>query len=248
MKTIRVLSIGNSFIQDPHRYLTALAKTYGVKIKCVNLMIGGCSLRTHYLNMLNDARNYSLEINGESTGFRTSISEALASDDFDVVTLQQASHFSTKRESYTPYAEELAAIVRRYCPHAKLLIQQTWAYEKESERLTKQMGYELPEQMFADIKACYDQMAKDIHADGLIPSGTAMLALSKMGEKVHRDTFHASLGLGRYLLSLVWFGALTGIDVSGDTFAELDEPITVFEREHAIEAALEALTSYGYLS
>ena len=248
MKTIRILSIGNSFTQDPHRYLAALAKTYGVKFKCVNLVIGGCSLRTHYLNMLNDSRNYALEINGEGTGFRTSIREALSSDDFDVVTLQQASHFSTKEDSYTPYAKSLAETVRRFCPHAKLLIQQTWAYEKESQRLRDMMGYDVPEQMFADLKACYETMAKDTEADGIIPSGTALLALAQMGEKAHRDTFHASLGLGRYLLSLVWFGTLTGMDVAGDTFSDLDEPITESERAHAIEAARKAFLEYGYLS
>ena len=247
MKTIRVLSIGNSFVQDPQRYLVPRASGHGVKIKCVNLMIGGCSLRTHYLNMLNDSKAYSLEINGEPTGFRTSISEALCADDWDYVTLQQASHFSCDPLTYTPYAKELAAYVRRYCPHAKILVQQTWAYEKDSDRLTSMMGYSTPEEMFAHLKVAYEQMAKDVSAYATIPSGTAMLALCGMGEKAHRDTFHASLGLGRYLLALVWFGALTGRDIACDTFDALDEPITDNQRQNAIGAAKEALAVYGLL-
>ena len=95
--------------------------------------------------------------------------------------------------------------------------------------------------MFSDLKAAYEAMAKETDAFATIPSGTAMLALSEMGEKVHRDTFHASLGLGRYLLALVWFGALTGMDIKGDTFDELDEPISDTQRAHAIEAARRAL-------
>ena len=49
---MKVLSIGNSFSQDAQRYLHRLAKEDGTFIKCVNLYIGGCSLQTHYINML----------------------------------------------------------------------------------------------------------------------------------------------------------------------------------------------------
>ena len=245
MKTIRILSIGNSFTQDPHRYLTALAKAHGVALKCVNLMIGGCSLRTHYLNMLNDSKSYSLEIGGESTGFCVSIAEALSADDWDFVTLQQASHFSCDPLTYAPYAKALADYVRRFCPHAKLLVQQTWAYEKGSERLTSMMGYSEPAQMFAHLQVAYEQMAKDVEAYATIPSGAAMLALSELGEAVHRDTVHASLGLGRYLLSLVWLGTIAGVDFSQDTFEPFDEPITPLQRQNAIKAAQTALRAYA---
>ena len=42
--------------------------------------------------------------------------------------------------------------------------------------------------------------------------------------KVHRDTFHASFGLGRYALGLLWYRMLTGRTVADNTFCELDEP------------------------
>ena len=58
---MKILSIGNSFSQDAHRYLHKLAKQEGVDLKTVNLYIGGCSLRTHYLNMLGDYANYIFE-------------------------------------------------------------------------------------------------------------------------------------------------------------------------------------------
>ena len=52
MKTIHVLSIGNSFSQDAHRYLHDFARSEGVDIETVNLFIGGCSLERHYRNMV----------------------------------------------------------------------------------------------------------------------------------------------------------------------------------------------------
>ena len=100
---MKILSIGNSFSQDAHRYLSRLARREGVALKAVNLYIGGCSLRQHYLNMLDDIADYDFEFNGEKTGIKESIKEALASDDWDIVTLQQASNFSPNYQTYTPY-------------------------------------------------------------------------------------------------------------------------------------------------
>ena len=130
---MKILSIGNSFSQDAQRYLYRLAKREGVAMKTVNLYIGGCSLRTHYLNILDDMEAYDFQFNGESTGLKVSIREALRSCAWDYVTLQQASGYSARFETYAPYIEALAAYVKKYCPTAKILIHQTWAYENGSD-------------------------------------------------------------------------------------------------------------------
>lgn len=240
---MKVLSIGNSFSCDAQRYLHRIAKKEGVNLKTVNLMIGGCSLRTHYLNTLQDSVAYGLGYNGEETGFKVSISQALASDDWDVITLQQASNFSAKYDTYTYYLERLAEYVRKYCPHAKIYIHQTWAYADDSERLQKQ-GYLTMADMFADIEASYAKAAAAIHADGIIPSGQAMLNASQFGiEKVHRDTFHAALGVGRYLVGLTWYKALTGNDISENAFDDFDVPVSDEERKIAIKAVEAAFES-----
>ncbi len=44
------------------------------------------------------------------------------------------------------------------------------------------------------------------------------------GIKVHRDTFHAGLGAGRYLLGLTWYHTLTGRAIRGGSIL-LDEPV-----------------------
>jgi len=44
--------------------------------------------------------------------------------------------------------------------------------------------------------------------------------------KIHRDTFHASLGLGRYALALTWYATLTGRSVLDNTFSDFDEYIS----------------------
>ena len=234
---MKILSIGNSFSQDAQRYLHRLAKIDGVDMKTVNLYIGGCPLRTHYLNMLDDTVAYDFQFNGESTGLKVSIKQVLTSDNWDYVTFQQASGFSARFPTYTPYLEALSAYVKKYCPHAKQLIHQTWAYETGSEKLANQLAFATDEEMFAAVEAAYNQAAETISADGIIPAGKAMLTAAKTGiEKIHRDTFHASLGAGRYLLALIWFKYLTGRDISQNDFHEFDVPVTDEERKIVIQA------------
>ena len=238
---MKILSIGNSFSQDAQRYLHRLAKKEGVDLKAVNLYIGGCSLRRHYLNMLDDNVAYDFQFNGESTGIKVSIRQAIVSDNWDYITLQQASHDSARFETYTPYIEALAEYVRKYCPHAKLLIHQTWAYETGSLKLANQQ-FATDEEMFAAVEQSYSKAAQLIAADGIIPAGKAMLTAAQTGiEQIHRDTFHASLGAGRYLLALCWFKYLTGKDITENAFSEFDVPVTEEERKIVI-AAVNAVT------
>ena len=234
---MKILSIGNSFSQDAQRYLHRLALREGVQMKTVNLYIGGCPLRTHYLNILDDNAAYDFQFNGESTGLKVSIRQVLASDNWDYITLQQASHESANPETYTPYLEEVADYVRMYCPHAKILIHQTWAYETGSAKLANQERFATDDEMFAAVEACYNAAAQRIGADGIIPAGKAMLTAAKTGiDRIHRDTYHASLGAGRYLLALCWFKYLTGRDISENAFQDFDVPVTEEERNIVIAA------------
>ena len=238
---MKILSIGNSFSQDAQRYLYEIAKKEGNTLKTVNLYIGGCSLRTHYLNLLENKADYLFEMNGKSTGLKVSINQALASDDWDVVTLQQASYDSAKINSYFPYVEILADHVKKYCPYAKIYIHQTWAYEEGSQKLTSVAGYEKSKDMFKDVCKAYDKVAKTIKADGIIPSGKAMFNATTLGiEKIHRDTYHASYGAGRYLLALTWYKALTGNSINDNDFNDFDEQISEEERKIVIESVNKA--------
>ena len=132
---MKILSIGNSFSHNAQTYLYQLAYADRFPMKTANLYIGGCSLETHYNNMKSGAKANPFYLNGNESGFMVSIEEALRSDSWDFVTLQQASHFSGEYETYFPYIDELAKFVRKKCPRAEILIHQTWAYEEGSQRL-----------------------------------------------------------------------------------------------------------------
>ena len=222
-----ILSIGNSFSADAQRYLHQIAKADGFKLNAFNLFIGGCPLSRHYRNMLTEEAAYQLQMNGESTGFKVSLKDALLNREWDVITIQQASHQSTDYENYQPYINKLVEYVRLCQPKAKIAVHQTWAYEQDSPRLKEKMGYNDQFEMFKAAEAAYKKAAEEIGADFLIPSGTVFQKLLEAGvEKVHRDSFHASYGLGRYTLGLLWYTMLSGKPVAGNSFCDFDEEIS----------------------
>ena len=212
----KILSIGNSFSQDAQRYLQKVALNEGEEFKCVNLYIGGCSLGQHFVNMTEDKANYAYELNGEDIGNMVSIKQALTSDEWDYVTLQQVSQNAPFFDTYVPFLEHLADYVRLYSSKSKILMHQTWAYEMGSERL-REVGFIDPHDMLERIRDSYEKAAKLICADGIIPSGEMMMGALDAGiKRIHRDTFHADLGIGRYLLALTWFHTLAGRKASCD--------------------------------
>ena len=226
LEAMNILCIGNSFSQNATRYLHQIARKDGKEINIVNLFIGGCTLDRHSRNMLSGEKEYALRFNGYDTGFKLSIKEAILSREWDYVTVQQVSSKSPKYETYQPYLHDLVEYIRKCAPKAKLLIHQTWAYLEGSETLTEMMDYATPQDMFADVKAAYDKALKEENLDGLIPSGAVFQELIKENiTPIHRDPIHASLGVGRYTLALLWYRYLTGADVTNNTFCYFDEEI-----------------------
>ena len=242
---LKILVIGNSFGTDATRYLYGIARAQGVKMKVVNLYIGGCSLFRHYRNMLSEVKDYAYEINGMSSGLYVSLKEALLSDEWDVVVMHQCSPKSDDPESYEPYLTKLSEYVRNCLPHVKIFLNETWTFARESTRFALTQSA-TPEEMFPKVKKNYRDAAIRISAYGLIPSGSAMYAyyreVEPLGGTVYRDTFHADLGVGRYLLGCVWFEALTGRSAVGNSFSDFDKPVTAEERERAERIAHDVFT------
>ena len=244
---MNILAIGNSFSQDATRYLYDIALADNLQLKVVNLYIGGCSLEMHWTNIENHSNSYSYELNGKATGQMISIKDTLMSDKWDYITMQQVSHQSVNYATYQPYLSNLSDYIKQYAPQAQQIIHQTWAYEEGSERLTVELGYSDQVDMFFDLKLAYEKASKDLGGLKIIPSGEAFQIAIKTGIKnLHRDGFHASLGIGRYLLGAVWYEALTGGCIKNNSFRDFDEAIDEKLIPILKKCAHEAVTKYGW--
>jgi len=235
---VKVLSIGNSFSQDAHKYLHKLAASNGLEINTVNLYIGGCTLEQHWQSITADRAEYDLEYDGGEAVGKISIQQALISDHYDIVTLQQASHLSGIQESYDPYITNLAAFVRKYQPLAKLYFHQTWTYEKFTEpspygNYYRQVfaNYDFDqEKMYQQLTDCACVAAVQINAK-LIPVGTLIHKLRETtpefsqntgGRPLSRDGYHLSLDYGRFAAAAMWLYKLTGVLPKAGPFEDFD--------------------------
>jgi hypothetical protein len=245
---MKILAIGNSFSEDATAYLYQIAKAGGDEIKVVNLYIGGCSLQRHQENVEGNIADYDYQINGEYTGRKISIQEALSEDNWDVVTLQQCSGLSGLPDSYNPYLEKLSEYVSSLVPGAKQWIHKTWAYEKDSNH--GEYGYydKSQEKMYAELTKAYDIAAKKLSAK-LIPCGDVIQYLRSLpefdygngGMSLCRDGFHMNIPYGRYALALTWYKTLLNGDILTNTFVPekeeeaVDPKLLSFIREKVSE-------------
>jgi len=227
-KTIKVLSIGNSFSQDAQRFVHEIAKEDGIEIILGNLFIGGASLEMHWNNIIDDSDNYEYYRTGKRKS-TSSIRQALESERWDFVTLQQASHHSGKLDTYFPYMKDISKYVKRICPDAAQLIHQTWAYEIDSVH-DGFRSYERDQAvMFDALYRAYSKAAAKLKLR-TIPCGTAVqLARNNPkfdykngGDSLCRDGYHAHFTLGRYLLSAVWYEILTGNSILENDYIPFD--------------------------
>lgn len=228
---MKILSIGNSFSEDAHFYLHALAEQRGIDLQTVDIAIGGCSLQMHWNNIVNGSVNYLHNINGGDDYEKEDISveQALKSNAFDVITLQQVSHYSGQYETYQPYLNDIISYVRKFQPNARLYLHRTWAYEIDSTH-GEFSRYDCDQRkMYEAICKATSQIAKETDTK-LILSADVIQALRERvpkfdykngGESLCRDGFHLS-SIARYAVALTWLATLSNKMVEPMMFMDFD--------------------------
>lgn len=221
----KILAIGNSFSQDSTAYLHDMAKHGDIETKVVNLYIGGCSLQRHDENIKNDDVAYVYELNGSEIGRLVSIKEALTEDNWDVVTMQQASHDSGVEETYFPYINNLSDYIKTYAPNAVQMLHQTWAYEIDSEHEGFARYSNDQQKMYQALKSAYEKAAAMLKLP-IIPCGDIIQRLRTLtefdyenhGQSLCRDGFHMHFIYGRYATAAVWYQAIFKKSILDNSF------------------------------
>lgn len=171
---VRILTVGNSFTQNATRYLGELTEAAGLELTHKMLSIGGSSLEQHAGKALAFETDSSLEEAKYSSG--ESLQQALQSQPWDFVTIQQVSFKSHDVHTYRPHARQLADIVHRYAPQARLLVHQTWAYRSDDPRFNRSDSSTAEpatqQAMYEGLSDAYQTIAEELSA-GRIPVGDA---------------------------------------------------------------------------
>ena len=169
-KTVKLLTIGNSFSANATHYLGDLAKAGGHTLIHQPLVIGGASFQVH----AEKAQKHEADPK-DKAGLYTSgrgLKENLELQKWDYVTIQQASIKSHDFATYQPYAGWLRDYITKHAPQAKLLVHETWEYRKDDPRFTKPGDLKSQEEMYSGLRAAYDKIAAEFGAR-IIPTGDA---------------------------------------------------------------------------
>ena len=246
-RTIKILAIGNSFSEDAiEQYLHELADADGIETIIGNLFIGGCSLERHMQCVngnLPDYRYRKIGVDGVTKETpKCDIARAIADEEWDYVSVQQASHFSGDYTTYQPYLSQLVAYVKAHTKKdVKIVFHQTWAYAQNSDHGGFKRYGNSQKQMYDAINGALKQVIKDIHPDVIVPSGTAIqnARTSSIGDNMNRDGYHLNLLYGRYTAACTWFQAIFKRSVVGNSYAP--EGVTAEQKTIAQKAASAAV-------
>ena len=243
-KKLRILMIGNSFSDDTSEYAPQILKNLGYEFEVGNMFIGGCSISSHYSNLLANNAKYDFRYyNGDKWdynygGVKQTLEYAIKFKDWDIITFQQASGDSGLSTTYGDLSWLVDSVQRRATnPNVKFFFNMTWAYQQNSTHSAFPRYDSNQITMYNAILSAVDKSV-DMR---VIPNGTAIqnARTTFVGDNLTRDGYHLTYDFGRYVAGLTLVGRLTCEDLSKVTFV----PSNLSEeyRLAAIESATNAL-------
>ena len=241
--TIRILAIGNSFSQDAvEQYFYDLAKAEGIEVVVGNLYYGGCSLEKHltFANGNTAAYEYRKVVNGAKTNTKSfTLAQGLADEQWDYISLQQASGYSGIYDTYTASLPTLVKYVKERATNKnmKLMLHQTWAYASNSTHEHYHFYEKNQTKMYEAIVEANTKAAQLVNIDIVVPSGTAIQngRTSYIGDNFCRDGYHLETTYGRYTAACTWFEKIFNKTIVGNTYAP--KTISDYDKQIAQNAA-----------
>ena len=172
-KTVRLFTVGNSFSGNATRFLPALAKAGGHTLLLRTASVGGAPLALHWGKV--EANQKDPMDPAGLYGSKKSLAEEMRAEEWDYVTIQQASIRSHDLETYRPYARKLHDFIKANAPGAKVLLHQTWAYRSDDKRFAGSPKAGEPatrEEMYQSLTNAYRTIAAELEAQ-VVPVGDA---------------------------------------------------------------------------
>ena len=234
---MNILSVGNSFGIDTMHHLGEIAKSAGIiNFTFANLYIGGCSVKRHYNNAINNTTEYVYHVN-KGEGWTEipgqSILDGLNAEKWDIISIQHGTGDNSRYTATESY-EMLVPLIKYIRSHlsydVKIAFNMAWVMDPESTH-PEMVSYG------GNQKLMYENLTKITssvvapNVDIVSPTGTAIQNMRQYyDKKLTRDNFHLSFDLGRYIASMTFLYALCQISPSSVTWA----PETVTESEQIL--------------
>ncbi|MDO4381028.1 MAG: DUF4886 domain-containing protein [Clostridia bacterium] len=215
----KILAIGNSYSDDAFNFLYSLAKSAGAKnIAIGSLDVPACDLKTHRKNAQGDLPVYryskwSKESGGKKRVVRDiSLLSAIKDENWDYISLQQASALSGISKTYNADFDYLVKYVSKNRPMktTKICWFMTWAYAKNyRNEIFKAYHFSQAEMYKAICSAVSRKVLVNEKINLLIPVGTAIqnMRTGYIGDNLNRDGRHLNK-IGKYVAAMTFVKSL----------------------------------------
>ncbi|MBQ2253120.1 MAG: DUF4886 domain-containing protein [Clostridia bacterium] len=217
-KTLKVLTLGNSFSENAHSHLIQIMEAQGMEeVVLGNLVKSGCDLATHLSCAQTDYTTYmySKFTLGEDRQVKPkfTVAKALQDEDWDMVILQQVSGKSGQPGTYGSTLTSLMNFCKQYVkPECKFGWHMTWAYQSNSNHASFANYSRNQMTMYNSIVgAVQSQIVPNSEFVTIIPAGTAIqnTRTSYIGDTLTADGYHLN-SFGSYIIGYSWYKTLTG--------------------------------------
>ena len=223
-KVLKVLAIGNSFSVDAiEQNLYELAHAQGDSLVIGNAYIGGCTIDRHWENTYNGKTDYSYRkvVGGvKITKNKVTLKEIIQDDEWDVITVQQASPYSGYPPSFSHLSELMNYVKTTAHKPFRFAYHETWAFSKESTRIGFKEYYQNRQfVMYQSILNTVYSETRKVDISDIIPCAVSIQrARAILGDSLTRDGFHLEKAYGRYVAACTWCEYLTGKSVLGNPY------------------------------
>lgn len=251
MKTLSILSIGNSFSADTMEFLAPIALRAGYeRVFMCNLYIGGCSVRKHLHNAQNGIAYPCFTDDG--TGWTQTdsadIAQTVESRDWDVINIQQGTLDGSCYSKLSDYDDlpALIAFVRAHAnEHARITFNMTWVGEPDFDHHEIKAYGGDTQKLFEDILSLTKNHIAPLEGlDAVSPTGLAIqLARAEYDGKLTCDGYHLSKGIGRFAAALTFLQAVTKTRINKLDWSP--ENVNETEKTIALSCAKQALAIWG---
>lgn len=174
-KTVRLLTVGNSFSMDATKFLEQVTEAAGDVLIHHQAVISGGTLQQH----VEKYQKHESDPEDPAGLYPTkkSLKEELTAEPWDFITIQQASIRSHNIETYRPHARELYDIIKKHAPEATVIVHETWAYRSDDPRFfaaDPKPGEPIDQKaMYEGLSQSYRTIAAEL-GTRLIPVGDAL--------------------------------------------------------------------------
>ena len=248
-KSIKILSVGNSYSLDCMDWFDGIANSYGYDEVTMGIIYkSSCTLQMHYEYASTGASEYTYKKNTDGKWVDNSgatFNQCLQDEKWDIIVIHTANSGSTS--TYEPHLTNLLKYIDENGtnPDVKLAWNMTWAHQHDSTHYRFTGTYNSDQMYMYEqiVAATKSQIKPRKEFDYFIPAGTAIqnTRTSFIGDTLTRDGYHLNLYLGRYIAALTWFSVLTETPIDDITYVPNKALIPDETRVVAIESVVNAI-------